>query len=162
MHAAVVKAKDEAIAALRVGTTGDAVHQATIASITGSGYVMGLPPADADDGFISMRHGTGHGIGLDVHEPILLSDWRWRNHGQRGIHRGAGPVLGQVRRSACRGHGCGHNSRAEKPQLACPITSTGGRGGCPCCPLRQAWSKRILALNRWLAFRRLRRSQELS
>ena len=73
MHAAVVKAKDEAIAALRVGTTGDAVHQATIASITGSGYVMGLPPADADDGFISMRHGTGHGIGLDVHEPILLS-----------------------------------------------------------------------------------------
>ncbi len=74
MHAAVVKAKDEAIAALRVGTTGDAVHQATIASITGSGYVMGLPPADADDGFISMRHGTGHGIGLDVHEPILLSD----------------------------------------------------------------------------------------
>jgi Xaa-Pro aminopeptidase len=50
------------------------VHQATIASITGSGYVMGLPPADADDGFISMRHGTGHGIGLDVHEPILLSD----------------------------------------------------------------------------------------
>lgn len=74
MHAAVVKAKADAIAALRVGTTGDEVHQATVASITGSGYVMGLPPADAGDGFISMRHGTGHGIGLDVHEPILLSD----------------------------------------------------------------------------------------
>ena len=74
MHAAVVKAKADAIAALRVGTTGDAVHQATVASITGSGFVMGLPPADAGDGFISMRHGTGHGIGLDVHEPILLSD----------------------------------------------------------------------------------------
>ena len=74
MHAAVVKAKDEAIAALQVGTTGDAVHQVTVASIIGSGYVMGLPPEDADDGFISMRHGTGHGIGLDVPEPILLSD----------------------------------------------------------------------------------------
>ena len=49
------------------------VHQATVTSITGSGYVMGLPPENADDGFISMRHGTGHGIGLDVHEPILLS-----------------------------------------------------------------------------------------
>ena len=74
MHAAVVKAKDEAIAALQVGTTGDTVHQVTVASIIGSGYVMGLPPENADDGFISMRHGTGHGIGLDVHEPILLSD----------------------------------------------------------------------------------------
>ena len=73
MHAAVVKAKADAIAALRLGTTGDAVHQATAASIIGSGYVMGLPPANAGDEFISMRHGTGHGIGLDVHEPILLS-----------------------------------------------------------------------------------------
>ena len=35
---------------------------------------MGLPPKGAGDEFISMRHGTGHGIGLDVHEPILLSD----------------------------------------------------------------------------------------
>jgi len=74
MHAAVVKARVEAIAALRVGTTGAAVHRATVSSISGSGYAMGLPPEDADDGFISMRHGTGHGIGLDVHEPILLSD----------------------------------------------------------------------------------------
>ena len=74
MHAAVVKAKADAIAALRVGATGDAVHQATVASITGSGYVMGLPPESAAAEFTSMRHGTGHGIGLDVHEPILLSD----------------------------------------------------------------------------------------
>ena len=73
MHVAVMEAKAKAIAALRVGVTGDVVHQATVTSITGSGYVMGLPPENADDGFISMRHGTGHGIGLDVHEPILLS-----------------------------------------------------------------------------------------
>ncbi|MCS5606723.1 MAG: M24 family metallopeptidase, partial [Alphaproteobacteria bacterium] len=64
MHVAVMEAKAEAIAALRVGVTGDAVHQATVTSITGSGYVMGLPPENADDEFISMRHGTGHGIGL--------------------------------------------------------------------------------------------------
>jgi len=74
MHAAVVKAKADAIDALWVGTTGDAVHQVTVASITGSGYVMGLPPEGAEAEFTSMRHGTGHGIGLDVHEPILLSD----------------------------------------------------------------------------------------
>ena len=74
MHAAVVKAKADAIAALRAGTTGNAVHQATVESIIGSGYVMGLPPEGAGEEFTSMRHGTGHGIGLDVHEPILLSD----------------------------------------------------------------------------------------
>ena len=74
MHGAVVKAKSDAIAALRVGTTGDAVHQATVESITDSGYFMGLPPEGAGEEFTSMRHGTGHGIGLDVHEPILLSD----------------------------------------------------------------------------------------
>ena len=74
MHEAVVKAKDDAILSLRVGTTGNAVHQSTVASITGSGYLMGLPPKGSGDDFISMRHGTGHGIGLDVHEPILLSD----------------------------------------------------------------------------------------
>ena len=74
IHEAVVKAKEAAIHSLRVGTTGNAVHQATVASITGSGYLMGLPPKGAGDDFISMRHGTGHGIGLDVHEPILLSD----------------------------------------------------------------------------------------
>ena len=74
MHEAVVKAKQSAIFSLRVGTTGNAVHKATVASITGSGYLMGLPPKGAGDDFISMRHGTGHGIGLDVHEPILLSD----------------------------------------------------------------------------------------
>ena len=34
---------------------------------------MGQPPDDADEEFIGMRHGTGHGIGLDVHEPILLA-----------------------------------------------------------------------------------------
>ena len=73
MHVAVMEAKAKSIAALRVGVPGDAVHQAAVTSITGSGYVMGLPPENADDEFISMRHGTGHGIGLDVHEPILLS-----------------------------------------------------------------------------------------
>lgn len=72
MHAAVVKAKAAATAATRPGATGEQVHQATRESILASGYHLGLPGPDDPDSFCTMPHGTGHGIGLDVHEPPLL------------------------------------------------------------------------------------------
>jgi len=72
MHAAVIDAKRAAIAATSAGSSGDAVHAATSAEITRHGYHMGLPPADAPDSWCGMVHGTGHGLGLDVHEPPLL------------------------------------------------------------------------------------------
>lgn len=73
MHQAVLAAKQAACAALRPGTTGDAVHRVTVATLNefGFDYVPGY--ADHDPQVPAMRHGTGHGIGLDVHEPILLS-----------------------------------------------------------------------------------------
>jgi len=73
MHTCVVKAHETGCEALRPGTTGEAVHEAVSSVIRSGGYTMGPPPADADEEFIGMRHGTGHGIGLDVHEPILLA-----------------------------------------------------------------------------------------
>ena len=73
MHACVVKANQVGCEALRPGTTGEAVHEAVSGVIGSGGYKMGQPPADSDEEFIGMRHGTGHGIGLDVHEPILLA-----------------------------------------------------------------------------------------
>ncbi len=73
MHAAVVAAKKAATLAVRPGTTGEQVHAATIAAIEAAGYQMGMPPADAPDSFTSMTHGTGHGLGLEVHEPPLLA-----------------------------------------------------------------------------------------
>jgi Xaa-Pro aminopeptidase len=73
MHACVVKANQAGCEALRPGATGEAVHEEVSEVIRAGGYSMGQPPADADEEFISMRHGTGHGIGLDVHEPILLA-----------------------------------------------------------------------------------------
>lgn len=72
MHAAVVAAKAAAIAATRAGATGEAVHEATSAVITAHGYQMGLPGDDDPPEYCGMTHGTGHGIGLDVHEPPLL------------------------------------------------------------------------------------------
>jgi Xaa-Pro aminopeptidase len=72
MHATVVRAKAAAIAAVRTGVTGEAVHAATRAVIEAAGFGMGLPPAGAPLAWCGMVHGTGHGLGLDVHEPPLL------------------------------------------------------------------------------------------
>ena len=72
MHAVVVDAKAAAIAATRAGATGEQVHQATTAVIRQAGFSVGLPPVDAPEDYCAMVHGTGHGVGLDVHEPPLL------------------------------------------------------------------------------------------
>lgn len=69
MHAAVVEAKAASTAALRAGSTGEAVHQAGEDVLVRHGFPISR--GALTDG-PSIQHGTGHGIGLDVHEPILL------------------------------------------------------------------------------------------
>jgi len=73
MHAAVARAKADATAAVRAGVTGQFVHEATCRSMELSGYQMGFAPEGASNDFTSMTHGTGHGLGLEVHEPPLLA-----------------------------------------------------------------------------------------
>ena len=72
MHAAVIEAKAAAETFCRAGVTGEAVHAETTKLIEQHGFPMGLPTADSPPDFVSMPHGTGHGIGLEVHEPPLL------------------------------------------------------------------------------------------
>ncbi len=72
MHSAVCQAKAAATAVVRAGATGETVHRATLAALKAAGFQYGLPPADAPADFCSLSHGTGHGLGLDVHEPPLL------------------------------------------------------------------------------------------
>jgi Xaa-Pro aminopeptidase len=72
MHATVVQAKAAAVAAARTGVTGEAVHAATRRVIEAAGFGMGMPPAGAPATWCGMVHGTGHGLGLEVHEPPLL------------------------------------------------------------------------------------------
>ena len=72
MHAAVLASKAAAEAITKSGVTGEAVHAETCRVIAEHGFEIGLPGADAPDDRIAIVHGTGHGIGLDVHEPPLL------------------------------------------------------------------------------------------
>jgi Xaa-Pro aminopeptidase len=72
MHAAVVDAKRNATAVARAGVSGEEVHLAAIAQIRAHGFQVGIPDDSEPDDYCGMVHGTGHGIGLDVHEPPLL------------------------------------------------------------------------------------------
>jgi Xaa-Pro aminopeptidase len=71
MYEVVMRAQDAGIAALRPGVTGRAVHEIVEDIIWGAGYDTLRPgqkkdPADPTPrGFI---HGTGHGVGLEIHE----------------------------------------------------------------------------------------------
>lgn len=73
MHQAVARAKAAATSAVKAGVTGQQVHEATIRSILADGYSNGLPAEDAPDAYTAITHGTGHGLGLEVHEPPLLA-----------------------------------------------------------------------------------------
>lgn len=71
MHAAVVEAKRAAIEATRAGVSAQSVHEAAIGIVQAHGFGVGLPePGERPIG--RMVHGTGHGLGLDVHEAPLL------------------------------------------------------------------------------------------
>jgi Xaa-Pro aminopeptidase len=69
MHAAVLAAKQASISEVRLGSNGDAVYRACCQAIEAHGFRMARGEICDDP---VMSHGTGHGIGLEVHEPILL------------------------------------------------------------------------------------------
>jgi len=74
MHAAVLEAKAAAQAAIRAGVAGDQVHAATVAALAARGFPFnsGGAPKDASPEWCGLVHGTGHGLGLSVHEPPLV------------------------------------------------------------------------------------------
>ncbi len=72
MHVTVRKGKAAGVDAVAAGVTGEDVHRAVTRVVQEDGYELGLPDEQSPDSYCAMTHGSGHGVGLDVHEPPLL------------------------------------------------------------------------------------------
>ena len=72
MLVAIRAAKAAATSTIRAGVTGEEVHRATIAALEAHGYGYATPDSAEAQTRPCLTHGTGHGLGLSIHEPPLL------------------------------------------------------------------------------------------
>ena len=68
MHAAVLQALDAGIESISAGVPARDVHNAVCQVLVDRGYGTTSPGYEGPDSGPKMNHGTGHGVGLDVHE----------------------------------------------------------------------------------------------
>ncbi|MGI8824720.1 MAG: M24 family metallopeptidase [Chloroflexota bacterium] len=61
MYDAVLASQESAFAMIRPGANGSEIHQAVVDVLREAGF-------DREDGGPRYNHGTGHGVGLDIHE----------------------------------------------------------------------------------------------
>lgn len=69
MYGAVLEGQKIALSMIRDGVKSADVHAAVADFFAGSGFETGVSDSGAPRGFI---HSTGHGLGLDIHEPPRL------------------------------------------------------------------------------------------
>jgi Xaa-Pro aminopeptidase len=69
MYRAVLLAQRDALRAIRPGAPGATVHAAAVERLKREGFET-VDTENGPEGFI---HGTGHGVGLDIHEPPRIS-----------------------------------------------------------------------------------------
>ncbi len=74
LYDTVRRAQEEGIGMVREGAEGQAIHGRITAIFEESGYRTG-PKNGRMQGFF---HGTGHGVGLDIHEPPRISKAPWK------------------------------------------------------------------------------------
>lgn len=72
IHEAVCAAKKAAMATIRAGISAETVHEETIKTLEKFGFGYAIPGSAEATYEICLTHGTGHGLGLSVHEPPLL------------------------------------------------------------------------------------------
>jgi Xaa-Pro aminopeptidase len=80
MYEVVRRAQDEAIAMLRPGITGKEIHERVEDIIFEAGYDTLRPghKHHPDDPVIrGFFHGTGHGVGLEIHELPSIGRGKW-------------------------------------------------------------------------------------
>jgi Xaa-Pro aminopeptidase len=73
LYDTVRRGQEEGIAMVCDGVDGRTIHQRIMAIFEQSGYATG-PKNGRMQGFF---HGTGHGVGLDIHEPPRISKAEW-------------------------------------------------------------------------------------
>lgn len=71
MLEAIRAAKAAATATIKAGVTGEEVHRATIKALEEHGFGYAAPGDPEAETEIRLTHGTGHGLGLSIHEPPL-------------------------------------------------------------------------------------------
>ena len=69
LHEAVAAAQQGALESIRDGVDGAEVHQAVVRGFTSAGYESG----EIDGRMQGFFHGTGHGLGLQIHEAPYIS-----------------------------------------------------------------------------------------
>ncbi len=69
MHAAVQRAQEAAIDLIRPGACGKMIHQRVQEIFLEAGF----PTEKRNGTWVGFFHGTGHGLGLDIHEPPRIS-----------------------------------------------------------------------------------------
>ncbi len=69
MHAAVQEAQETAIDLIRPGACGDAIHRRVQEIFEQAGFVT----EKRNGTWVGFFHGTGHGLGLDIHEPPRIA-----------------------------------------------------------------------------------------
>lgn len=80
MYGVVKKAQDEAIAMLRPGVTGKEIHERVEDIIFEAGYDTlrpGQKRRPDDPAIRGFFHGTGHGVGLEIHELPSIGRGKW-------------------------------------------------------------------------------------
>ncbi len=74
MHAAVLQALDAGIESIAAGVPGQDPHHAVCQVLVDRGFGTTTRGFEGPDGVAKMSHSTGHGVGLEIHEPPQLKD----------------------------------------------------------------------------------------
>ena len=73
LYDTVLEAQEDAISKVRDGVNGQEIHEDILNRFESRGYHTGMKDGRMQGFF----HGTGHGLGLDIHEPPRISKTAW-------------------------------------------------------------------------------------